>query len=231
MDLADWPLIALARPVLPIVYIHGTLRYDFEFPLEKAEAILKQMNDRHRKYSDALVANTSTPGYEKAQPNTLCYNLTLHALARSHESDVTVRAESIVKDMEEISSKDPNSMVQCETVTYNSLMNIYANQRGQYGIGQRAEDILLGMAEKNKDGQEIVPDTRSFNTVLKAWLHSGECAFESAVRAEQLLRLMAKLQISGHDYVRPDAISFATCLQAFANSDNELHGTDIVEHV
>ena len=82
---------------------------------------------------------------------------------------------------------------------------------GEYGIGQKAEDILLGMAQKNNEGEGVVgidPDTYTFNVVLKAWLNSGEGGFESARRAESILRLMAKLQRAGHNYVRPDAVRF-----------------------
>lgn len=200
-----------------------------EYCGQRAEAILNRMEERWKKYSNF---SPSHRDFEKARPDTRCYNLTLHALSQCREADATVRAEQLVGKMEKMSKADPNSTVRPQTSTYNNLMNTYSSRIGEYGIGQRAEDILLGMAEKNKDGNfSIHPDTLSFNIVLKAWLNSGESGYESAIRAEQLLRLMAKLEQSGHDYVRPDAISFLTCLQAYAKADDGKNGSEVINHV
>jgi len=197
---------------------------------QRAEAILGRMDERYRKYS-AFDSSNASHDFEKARPNTRCYNLVLHALSQCREPDAAVRAEQLVQKMEEM-SKEPHSTVSPQTSTYNCLMNTYASRIGEYGIGQKAEDVLLGMAEKNKDGiYEIHPDTTSFNIVLKAWLHSGEHGFESAKRAEQLLRLMAKLQQSGHDYVRPDSISFFTCFKAYTKADDDITKFDVVERL
>ena len=209
----------------------------------RAEAILSRMEERYRKLigfeSRWDNSNTGTEASHtniaRARPDARCFHLTLHALAKSQEEeDATERAEYLVQRMEDMAKVDPESSIQPQTTTYNCLMNVYASRKGTYGIGQIAEDLLLGMAERNKDGDfSINPDTLSFNTVLKAWLNSGECAFESACRAEQLLRLMAKLGADGHNYIHPDAISFLTCLNCFekAVSEERKDGSLIVDHV
>ena len=207
----------------------------------RAEAILSRMEERHRKLTEFesrwgnsnTGTETSHTNIARARPDARCFHLTLHALAKSREEDVTERAEHLVQRMEDMAKVDPESSIQPQTTTYNCLMNVYASRKGTYGIGQIAEDLLLGMAERNKDGDfSINPDTLSFNTVLKAWLNSGECAFESACRAEQLLRLMAKLGADGHNFL-PDAISFLTCLNCFekAVSEEQKDGSLIVDHV
>ena len=207
----------------------------------RAEAILSRMEERHRKLTEFesrwgnsnTGTETSHTNIARARPDARCFHLTLHALAKSREEDVTERAEHLVQRMEDMAKVDPESPIQPQTTTYNCLMNVYASRKGTYGIGQIAEDLLLGMAERNKDGDfSINPDTLSFNTVLKAWLNSGECAFESACRAEQLLRLMAKLGADGHNFL-PDAISFLTCLNCFekAVSEEQKDGSLIVDHV
>lgn len=200
----------------------------------RAEAILGRMEERYRKFTDFHSHRDAEASRARARPDAHCFHLTLHALAKSREEDAIERAEQLVQRMEAMAERDPKPSIQPQTGTYNVLMNVYASQKGTYGIGQKTEDLLLGMAERNKDGDfSINPDTLSFNTVLKAWLNSGECAFESACRAEQLLRLMAKLAADGHNNIRPDAISFLTCLNCFgkAVSEKRKDGSLIVEHV
>ena len=200
----------------------------------RAEAILGRMEERYRKFTDFQRHQDIEASRARARPDAHCFHLTLHALAKSREEDAIERAEHLVQRMEAIAERDPEPSIQPQTATYNVLMNVYASQKGMYGIGQKTEDLLLGMAERNKDGDfSINPDTLSFNTVLKAWLNSGECAFESACRAEQLLRLMAKLGADGHNNIRPDAISFLTCLNCFgkAVSEKRKEGPLIIEHV
>jgi len=200
----------------------------------RAEAILSRMEERYRKFTEFESRRDAEISHARARPDARCFHLTLHALAKSQEEGVTERAEHLVQRMEEMAKLDPEAPTHPETTTYNCLINVYASQKGTYGIGQKAEDLLLSMAERNKDGDfSINPDTLSFNTVLKAWQNSGECAFESACRAEQLLRLMAKLGSDGHTNIRPDAISFLTCLNCFgkAVSEGRKDGALIVEHV
>lgn len=200
----------------------------------RAEAILGRMEERYRKFTDFQSQRDTEASRAGGRPDAHCFHLTLHALAKSHQEDAIERAEQLVQRMEAMAERDPEPSIQPQTGTYNVLMNVYASQKGTYGIGQKTEDLLLSMAERNKDGDfSINPDTLSFNTVLKAWLNSGECAFESACRAEQLLRLMAKLGADGHNNIRPDAISFLTCLNCFgkAVSEKRKDGSLIVEHV
>lgn len=200
----------------------------------RAEAILGRMEERYRKFTDFQSQRDAEASRAGPRPDAQCFHLTLHALAKSREEDAIERAEHLVERMEAMAERDPEPSIQPQTGTYNILMNVFASQKGTYGIGQKTEDLLLGMAERNKDGDfSINPDTLSFNTVLKAWLNSGECAFESACRAEQLLRLMAKLGGDGHNNIRPDAISFLTCLNCFgkAVSEKRKEGLVIVEHV
>ena len=77
---------------------------------------------------------------------------------------------------------EEESSVEADTITYNMFMNIYANQIGEYGYAQKAEDVLLHMSKLRKEGSEIVkPNTLSFNTVLKAWRNSGGGSIECKI--------------------------------------------------
>ena len=94
-------------------------------------------------------------------------------------------------------------------------MNLYANQIGEYGFAQKAEDDLLQMSQLSNNGSlNINPDTLSFNTVLKAWKNSAG-GIKNAKRAESILRLMVKLYSEGHENVRPDSISWYTVIYAY----------------
>lgn len=203
---------------------------DVEHAAHRAEAILELMEERYESHIASSSRLTASKPRRFATPDTQCYDLALKAFSICEDNDSTDRAERIVQRME-LLGRHPDSPVRPQTSTYNYLINVYASRVGEYGIGQKAEDILLGMAQKNNEGEGVVgidPDTYTFNVVLKAWLNSGEGGFESARRAESILRLMAKLQRAGHNYVRPDAVSFSTCLQAYANAGG---GEEVVESV
>ena len=172
----------------------------------KAEALLKRMYERFdNRNKDA--DNELIP----AEPDITSYNTLLNAWCRNRSEEAVGKAEEIMTFLESEDSPNPVD------VTYNIMMNTYANQVGEYGYSQKAEDILLLMASLQKDGDfSINPDTLSFNTVLKAWKNSGG-GVESAHRAEDLLRLMCKMYSDGHPDVKPDAISFSTVIHAYTN--------------
>ena len=93
------------------------------------------------------------------------YNSTLHAWSQSDRPEAVSKAEDIISRLE--GEKDSTFLP--NTRTYNILMNLYANQIGEYGFAQKAEDVLLQMSQLSKNGSlNIDPDTLSFNTVLKA---------------------------------------------------------------
>ena len=62
----------------------------------------------------------------------------------------------------------------------------------------------------------VAPDTFTFNTVLKAWKNSRE-GIESAKRAEAILRIMIKYDLTNDDLsdIGPDRISFATVMETY----------------
>jgi hypothetical protein len=171
---------------------------------EKAEQVFKRMMDRYHAENDA-------PKPDQATLNTL-----MNVWAQSNHPDAVLKNEQILSMMEADESLLPDD------VSYNNMMNTYANQLGEYGYAKKAEDVLLKMSSLQKDGKSnINPDTRSFNIVLKAWKNSGG-GIESAHRALDILHLMIKLFSDGHVDVKPDAISFKTVMYAYLKPHGEI---------
>lgn len=188
----------------------------YDGPL-RAESLLNRMEERYSSAIEVGVLSTaedenlgeSTAFYP--QPSIEAYNSTLHAWSQSDRPEAISKAEAIISHLE---GKE-DTMFLPNTRTYNILMNAYANQVGEYGFAQKAEDVLLQMSQLSKNGSlNINPDTLSFNTVLKAWKNSAG-GIESAKRAEDILRLMVKLYSEGHENVRPDSISWCTVIYAY----------------
>ena len=191
----------------------------------EATRVFEKMKERFE-----LSDGTST----RARPDIISYNSVLVALANDPDPSSVERAEALIAEME--LNDDDSGGVRPDTTSYNVLINAYANRTGEYGSAERAEDVLLRMSELSKDGgggkSTVRPDTASFNTVLKAWHNSGERTMESAIRSEAILRLLCKVYKSGHD-VRPDPISFSTCLRTYraAEVTDEEGGIDLADRV
>ena len=117
--------------------------------------------------------------------------------------------------------QDNASLIRADSYTYNSLINYYANRKGQHLSAQRAEDLLLQMSElSQKYDNNIQMSSTPFNIVLKAWSNSGG-GIQGAQRAETILQMMIRLCSKGHENVRPNAVSFSTVINAYSKVDPE----------
>lgn len=149
--------------------------------IAKIEALYQRMKERFDNFND-IYNEESNDTAELPKPDIITYNTILAAYSNQPKYEKGVqKAEEI---MELLESKE--SKVNPDTWSYNALMNIYANQIGEYGYAQKAEDVLLNMSKMRKEGSEtVVPDTTSFNIVLKAWRNSGggsiECELQSMI--------------------------------------------------
>ena len=146
----------------------------------KVEALFERMLQRLDKYSHIFNGenNVNNPSVNLPKPDIITYNTILAAYSnQSNYNKGIQKAEEIIRLLE---SGDEEDIVKPDTITYNTLMNLYANQVGEYGFAQKAEDVLLNMSKMRKDGSNIVvPNTTSFNIVLKAWRNSGGGCIES----------------------------------------------------
>jgi len=126
-------------------------------------------------------------------PDVACYNAVLSAWAHSSHPLALEKMESLIRFLE--NNVATGSYPQPNTSSYNLLINAYANRASQYGYAQKAEDVLLKMANLNSQNQpHVKPSSTSFNIVLKAWKNCRE-GIECAQRAESILSLMLKVCI------------------------------------
>jgi len=166
------------------------------------------------------------------RPNAISFNTLILALGNSGQPEA---AEELLLEMEDSClaagnelrrnggpdgggyiNKDKGS-VSCmpNTITYNSCILAWAKQ----GNAQRAESLLRRMMElslERNDQDELKADCISFNTCLYAYAINDEA--DAAERAEDLLRHMETLYLSGNEDVRPDSISYTSVISAWSSS-------------
>ena len=95
----------------------------------KAESLIKRMYERHETFVDNG-DNEVIP----ARPDIVSYNSLLNAWCESERTESATKAEDIISFLESSDSPDPDN------VTYNIMMNTYANQIGEYGYAQKVSE-------------------------------------------------------------------------------------------
>jgi len=136
-----------------------------------AHNLLQRMIQRHEEFQPAtsnMNSNISNSLLSEIvpSPDIICYNTVLHGWAHSSHPLALEKMESLISLLEH--NVTTGAHPQPNTSTYNILINAYANHASHYGYAQKAEDVLLKMANINSHNQSHVrPNTTSFNIVLK----------------------------------------------------------------
>jgi hypothetical protein len=116
--------------------------------------------------------------------------------------------------------------VQPNVTTFNAVIDTWVqSNRGREGAA-KAEEILnliihWNQNEKSMQGGILVPDTRSYTTVLNAWARceAREQTGDAAKRAQEILFSMIRFYHDGVD-VKPNLVSFTTCIAAWARCND-----------
>lgn len=166
---------------------------------EKAEKCIEQMEEM---YGKGLIDDA---------PSIFNYNSAISAWANSVDEGNALRAEALLKQMQENSKgADP------DVVSYNAVIDAHAKN----GDGEKAEMWLRTMMESshNTDGNPLCqPNTKTYNTVIAAYAKSTES--NAATQAEIILREMTKNSESTESTgAVPDLFSFATLMNAWGRS-------------
>jgi len=135
-----------------------------------AHNLLQRMIERHDDYhpinADLARSRNSSLNKILPTPDITCFNTVLHGWANSSHPQAIEKIEELFGVLEQNITKGYHP--QPNTSTYNILINAYANHASFYGYAQKAEDVLLKMANINSQNQSFVrPNTTSFNLVLK----------------------------------------------------------------
>lgn len=162
----------------------------------KAQALLRRM-----------LAPTS-----KVRPDTVVWNVVLHAWATSGDPQAGSKARELLQEMK-------NLGFQPDTVSYNTVVSAISHS-GHIHAASQAEGMLQQMREayEKSPASSAVPNTVSYNSVLHAWSKSS--LEGAAARAEAILNFMLQHQqkSGGTAEITPDAYSFTSTLNALAKS-------------
>lgn len=184
---------------------------------ERAQYILERMIEFKNKI--VLTDGKDDEYAKRLTPDTVVYNSCIDAWARSRDPRAGTKAEEILNMMELESQSGVDNCVTPDSITYNSVINCYANSR-HVSAAKSAEKILKKMenAAKSFDdgtwqGSRVAPNTRTYNQVLKCYATSNLPG--APQRADSILKYML---VSNNKEIKPDVISFATCLDVWAKS-------------
>lgn len=160
-------------------------------------------------------------GWEDIRPNRIHFNTLINAMSKSKNGGR--KAMEILNKMKAMFANGSNPSTRPDLVTYNAVLNAIAkemmpsgNKRNQMisDKGERAESLLSQM-EDGMEGDHIVPDIVSYNTVLSA--HMNSHAIDAAEKVQAILQRMSDRDIE------PDLLSYTACINTLAKS--KMHGS------
>lgn len=195
----------------------------------RAEALLKEGLAR---FGQGTTGTTTPTGLDTA-----VFNAVVTAHAKGGEEDGPRRAKALIEFMER-----PGTPFHArpDGRTFTSLIDAYA-QTNEWDSVQEAERIfnaLLsrhladeGGGEGQEDGgglsQGLEPNVATWTIVIAAWARQSRRNRNGAARrAGNLLRRMEVLYSEGRITSGPDAVTYSTCMNAFASSK---HAADVAE--
>jgi pentatricopeptide repeat protein len=168
------------------------------------------------------------------EPNIVTYNTVLSCWSKavgsgSTTDDATIPKEEIIilKRVRAIldsiiTMSNSNNNIQPDTVTYTTIMNIYA----KLGDPKGANEILQIMKKdynSGKGNKDAKPNIRTYNTLINAW---SKKSFDSnnnnaPKEAETLLKEIIDLHSNGLLENGPDTVTYNTVLNCWSKSNND----------
>mmetsp|Transcript_9783 Transcript_9783/g.17794 ORF Transcript_9783/g.17794 Transcript_9783/m.17794 type:complete len:1057 (-) Transcript_9783:261-3431(-) len=192
------PMKTLVNPVLYNIVMGAWTKSHAPDIAKRTQDLFNRMEQRSIEYPMSA-----------AKPDIISYNSLLTAYSKSTLDGATKKVEDLMALLE---SNHGTSGIAPDQVTYNIVLNTYANKVNEYGSAKKAEDLLLRMSSYKDKGGKLMVDATSFNRVLKAWVNSGEAGAPN--RLHEILKLMMRLHNEGVPNIRPDNISFCTAIEA-----------------
>ena len=146
------------------------------------------------------------------KPTARTFNLVINAVARSREPDCGDRAAALLRRMENLYVSGDDDM-KPEPQTFGAIINAYANPKDPQSTDKAAQ-ILQQMNSMHQLGYNTKPNTFVYNACLNVFAKSEG----NADQAAQLLEVMERQYDRGDTSIKPDVISYSTCINAHANS-------------
>jgi hypothetical protein len=146
------------------------------------------------------------------KPTARTFNLVINAVARSRELECGDRAAALLRRMEDLYVSGDEDM-KPEPQTFGAIINAYANPKDPQSTDKAAQ-ILQQMNSMYQLGYNTKPNTFVYNACLNVFAKSEG----NADKAAQLLEVMERQYDRGDMSIKPDVISYSTCINAHANS-------------
>lgn len=181
--------------------------------LVKKASPLSQQHRRHQKNRLSPMPRLTIP-----KPNVDTINAVLKAwMVTPNNSDIARRAEAVLAKLAVWQSEGTLWGVNPDTVSYNTVINIWKNS-GVTGAAQRATEILQLFEDEST---AINPDVISYSTTIGAWAKASSRDPIAGQRAEEILMRMYNRykDANGNEIVapRPSTRIFNSVFLAYAN--------------
>lgn len=141
------------------------------------------------------------------RPDAVIFSTVINAWSKSKYPQRSDRALAILKDME-------SRGLEIDLLTYNSVLNVLASTGQQEDLTE-AEELLQFLV----DSPDLIPDSYSFNTVLKAYANMS-----MGCKAERLVQRWRSLYLDGRVDDKPDCQSYKTIITCWARTNVEGSG-------
>jgi len=166
---------------------------------------------------------------EDVKPNAHTFNSAITAWSRSGSKGSALKAEILLKNMEDLYEAG-NKSLQPSAQVYTSVISAWAKSN-EPGSALRAEILLKLMWAMYKRGNKSVkPNVQTFTSVISAWAKSRDN--KAGEKAEALIDQMINLYEKGDKDVRPNVLSFTSAIHAYARigaRDGAQRGEDLLK--
>jgi len=169
---------------------------------QRAQEILSLMEDEASNVTPDAISYSATIGC-------LAHDSLTNSHAEKQAEEILMRMYQRNKDAEGDESVAPRPTTQC----FNGMFLAVANGKKKGG-GKKALEMLRFMERLNFQYTNLLPDTITFNIVMKALANSGMSS--AANRANLLLERMENSYHEGITRLKPDLLSYNTVLDAFS---------------
>ena len=170
-------------------------------------------------HAEMLLKKAQESTNATSMPNSITYTAFLDCLAQSagraldgDGGEAAMKAEAIVKEMEEMYENGNRQMKPC-VITMNALLNVWAKTKTRSrDSGEKADKILQEMERRD----DISPDATSYTSVIDAYSRSGY-----GRKAERILMKMIHGAKNGNDNCIPSTISFACVINGYSGKPRD----------
>jgi hypothetical protein len=164
-------------------------------------------------------------GYRDVLPDVFLYTTIVTMYANTGHP---AKARNLIQDLASRNKGLQLDSLKPDVTLYNALVNALAKQpleTPDTSVAEEAGSLVKQMERMAQDSgmEAVAPDTVTYNTLIEACLRIGsndKSAREGIERADQTLTWMFDEYQKGNSRVKPDFLSFATLVRAWAADDS-----------